>query len=56
MCIRDRDDLEEDLRTGKFRLPDFIQVVLRWDEEDLERMITLPIARPAPSGIEEEPK
>lgn len=49
-------DLEENLQSGKFRLPDFIKLVFKWDEEDLERTITLAIDRPAPSGVEEEPK
>ena len=48
-------ELEENVETGKFRLPDFIKIVFRWDEEDLERTITLPIKRSMPSGIEEEP-
>ena len=48
-------ELEENVETGKFRLPDFIKIVFRWEEEDLERTITLPIKRSMPSGIEEEP-
>jgi len=47
-------ELEEDIEDGKFRIPDFIKIVFRWEEEDLERTITLAIRKPAPSGIEEE--
>lgn len=49
-------DLEENLQSGKFRLPSFIKLVFRWEEEDLDRTITLAIDRPAPNGLEEEPK
>ncbi|MDA0344234.1 MAG: prepilin-type N-terminal cleavage/methylation domain-containing protein [Verrucomicrobia bacterium] len=49
-------ELEENVESGKFRIPDFIKIVFRWDEEDLERTITLAVRKPAPSGIEEEPK
>jgi hypothetical protein len=48
--------LEEDVESGKFRLPDFIRIIFRWDEEDLERDIFLAIKRHVPSGIEEEPR
>ncbi|MEL0005293.1 MAG: prepilin-type N-terminal cleavage/methylation domain-containing protein [Opitutales bacterium] len=51
-----KDELEENLQSGKFRLPAFVKLVFRWDEEDLERTVTLAIDRPAPSGVEEEPK
>ena len=49
-------DLEENVESGKFRTPDFIKIVFRWDEEDLERTITIAVTKPSPSGIEEEPK
>jgi prepilin-type N-terminal cleavage/methylation domain-containing protein len=49
-------ELEENIDSGKFRIPDFIKIVFRWDEEDLERTITLAVRKPAPSGIEEETK
>ncbi len=49
-------DLEENLQSGDFRLPAFVKLVFRWEEEDLERTITLAIDKPAPSGVEEEPK
>ena len=49
-------ELEENIESGKFRVPDFIKIVFRWDEEDLERTITLSVRKPSPSGIEEEPK
>ena len=48
--------LEENVESGKFRIPDFIKIVFSWEEEDLERTITLAIKKPSPSGIEEEPK
>ena len=48
--------LEENVESGKFRIPDFIKIVFSWEEEDLERTITLAINKPFPSGIEEEPK
>ena len=53
---RFRECLEENVESGKFRIPDFIKIVFRWDEEELERTITLAVRKPAPSGIEEEPK
>lgn len=46
--------LEENVESGKFRLPDFIKIVFNWEEENLERTITLAIKNQAPSGIEEE--
>jgi len=49
-------ELEENIESGKFRVPDFIKIVFRWDEEDLERTITLSVRKPSPSGIEEEPR
>jgi prepilin-type N-terminal cleavage/methylation domain-containing protein len=48
-------DLEESVKSGKFRIPAFIKLVFKWEEENLERTITLPIKRISPSGIEEEP-
>ena len=47
-------ELEENVDSGKFRIPDFLKIVFRWEEEDLERTITLAIKRPFPSGIEED--
>ncbi|MDG1132330.1 MAG: prepilin-type N-terminal cleavage/methylation domain-containing protein, partial [Opitutales bacterium] len=35
--------LEENVKSGKFRSPDFIKIVFSWEEEDLERTITLAI-------------
>jgi prepilin-type N-terminal cleavage/methylation domain-containing protein len=49
-------ELKENTESGKFRIPDFIQIVFRGDEEELRRTITLAVRKPAPSGIEEEPK
>ena len=50
------DELEEDIDSGDFRLPAFAKLVFRWDEENLERVVSLAIDRPIPSGIAEEPK
>ena len=49
------DNLEENIQSGKYRIPDFIKLVFKWEEEDLERTITLPIRRISPSGLEQEP-
>ncbi len=49
------EDLEENIQSGKYRIPDFIKLVFKWNGEDLERTITLPIRRISPSGVEEEP-
>ena len=48
------DDLEENIQSGKFRIPAFIKLVFRWEEEDLERTITLAVERIAPNGLEED--
>ncbi|MBT3666070.1 MAG: hypothetical protein HN548_01210, partial [Opitutae bacterium] len=48
------EDLEENIQSGKYRIPAFVKLVFKWDEENLERTITLPVKRIAPSGIEEE--
>ena len=47
------EDLEEDIQSGKYRIPAFVKLVFKWNEENLERTITLPINRIAPSGIQE---
>ena len=49
------DNLEENIQSGKYRIPDFIKLVFQWEEENLERTITLPIKRISPSGLAEEP-
>ena len=49
------EDLEENIQSGKFRIPAFIKLVFRWDEEDLERTITLAVERLSPNGLEEDP-
>ena len=49
-------DLQESEKSDEFRIPAFMKLVFRWDDEDLERTISLSIDRLAPSGIEEEPK
>jgi prepilin-type N-terminal cleavage/methylation domain-containing protein len=50
------DELDEDIDSGDFRLPAFAKLVFKWDEENLERVVSLAIDRPIPSGIAEEPK
>ena len=49
------EDLEENVQSAKFRIPAFMKLVFKWEQEDLERTITLPIKRISPNGIEEEP-
>ena len=48
--------MEENVSNGKYRVPDFIKLVFQWEEEELERTISLAIDRLAPSGIEEDPQ
>ena len=47
---------ESDKNNDSYRIPAFIKLVFRWDEENLERTISLAIETLAPTGIEEEPK
>ncbi|MDC3335195.1 prepilin-type N-terminal cleavage/methylation domain-containing protein [Opitutales bacterium] len=47
--------LQESVKSGEFRIPDFIKLVFKWEEEGLERTISLPIRRISPSGVVEEP-
>lgn len=49
-------ELEENLQSGQFRIPAFIKLLFRWEEEELERTVTIAIDRTAPSGVVEEPK
>lgn len=49
------DELEENIQSGKYRIPAFIKLVFDWEEESLERTITLSIERLSPTGVEEEP-
>mgnify|MGYP000630649949 CR=1 FL=1 len=49
------EDLEENVQSAKFRIPAFMKLVFKWEQEDLERTITLPIKRISPNGIREEP-
>ena len=49
-------DLQESEKSEEYRIPDFMKLVFRWDKEDLERTISLPIKNHAPSGIEAETK
>ena len=48
------DNLEE-LDSGDYRVPDFVKLIFRWEEEDLERTVHVAIKRFFPSGVEEEP-
>jgi hypothetical protein len=48
-------DLQESVKSGEFRLPDFIKLVFKWEEEGLERAISLPIRPISPIGLVEEP-
>lgn len=50
------DQLLESEKSDQFRLPTQIKLVFRWDEEELEKTITIAIEKHIPSGIEEEPK
>lgn len=50
------DQLLESEKKGGFRLPTQMKLVFRWDEEELEKTITVAIEKPIPSGIEEEPQ
>lgn len=50
------DQLLDSDKNGQFRLPTQIKLVFRWDEEELEKTVTIAIEKPIPSGIEEEPK
>ena len=49
-------ELEENIDNGEFRIPDFVKIVFRWREQELERIITLAVKKPSPSGIEEDPR
>ena len=49
------DEIEENIQSGKYRIPAFIKLVFNWEEENLERTITLAIERLSPTGVEEEP-
>ena len=50
-----KDELEENIQTGKYRIPAFIKLVFRWPEEDLERTITLAVESISPNGLQEDP-
>jgi hypothetical protein len=50
-----RDLLESEKNDG-YRIPDFMKLVFVWEEEGLERTISLPIKKLSSSGIEAESK
>ena len=47
-------ELEENAENGKFRLPAFVKLVFRMDEEELERTVTIPVERISPNGLSPE--
>jgi hypothetical protein len=49
-------ELEESEKGDGYRIPSFVKLVFRWEEEDLERTVSLAIENLAPTGIEEEAK
>jgi prepilin-type N-terminal cleavage/methylation domain-containing protein len=48
------DELQEDNENDQHNLPDFIRLVFRMRSQDLERTITIPIARISPNGLSPE--
>ena len=48
--------MESEKEQGSYRIPAFIKLVFRWEEENLERTISLAIEKLSPTGVEEEPK
>ncbi len=46
------DELEENLATGKYRLPRFVK--LFFEHEDVERIVTIPIEKAPPHGLRAE--
>ena len=52
-----QDSLQESEKgQGSYRIPAFIKLVFRWEDENLERTISLAIEKLSPTGVEEEPK
>ena len=41
---------------GGYLIPAFVKLIFRWEDENLERTVSLAVERLAPSGIEEEPR
>ena len=65
----EEDDQDDDLKSWEisrnllgsekndgYRIPDFMKLVFVWEEEGLERTISLPIKKLSSSGIEAESK
>jgi prepilin-type N-terminal cleavage/methylation domain-containing protein len=48
------DRLQEDNENEQHNLPDFIRLVFRMNSQDLERIVTIPIARISPNGLSPE--
>ena len=51
----DSDELQES-DNGGYLIPAFVKLIFRWEDENLERTVSLAVERLAPSGIEEEPR
>ncbi|MBG29002.1 MAG: hypothetical protein CMI31_03220 [Opitutae bacterium] len=49
---REEDELEENLAADKYRMPTFLK--LFFQNDDAERIITIPIEKPSPNGIRAE--
>ena len=48
----EKDDLEENVKSDRHRLPDFVKLVFRSRvDEDLERVLTIPVKRISPNGL-----
>ena len=47
---------ESETKEGEYRLPDQMKLVFEWEDENLEKTITIAIKKPAPSGIVASPR
>ena len=47
---------ESETKDGEYRLPDQMKLVFEWEDENLEKTITIAIKKPAPSGIVASPR
>ncbi len=51
----EKEDLEENVESDRHRLPDFVKLVFRSrGDEDLERVVTIPVKRISPNGLSPE--
>ena len=47
--------MEENVKSDRYRLPDFVKLVFRSRvDEDLERVLTIPVKRISPNGLSPE--